>query len=252
MKITFCLITLNEELNLPRCLRSCRDVADELVVVDSGSADNTVKIASESGARCVHQAWLGYVGQKNFALSLASNEWVFSLDADEELSPRLREELIRLRAAGEPPESISGYSMPRCVLYEGRWIRHGDWYPDRLTRLFRRPRARFAGGKVHERLELEGRVEPLSGDIFHHSFRDRADHWARGEKYAKLWAETQAENGRKVGPLSPWTHAAFRWVRGFLLKRGFMDGAQGLRIANYSAREVYLKYRILRQLSSGR
>lgn len=252
MKITFCLITLNEETNLPRCLQSCRDLADELVVVDSGSSDATLKIAAEFGARCVHQAWLGYVGQKNFALSLASHEWVFSLDADEELSPRLRDELLRLRAAGDPGDAISGYSMPRCVLYEGRWIRHGDWYPDRLTRLFRRSRARFAGGKVHERLELSGKVQPLTGDIYHHSFRDRQDHWARGEKYARLWAETQAENGRKVGPLSPLGHAAFRWVRGFLLKRGFLDGVHGLRIANYSAREVYLKYRILRRLGSGR
>ncbi len=248
MKISFCLITLNEEDNLARCLGSCQGLADEVVVVDSGSSDATLAIASKFGARCVHQNWLGYVGQKNHALSLASNEWVFSLDADEELSSELRDEVGRLRSQLEPPSEVSGFSMPRCVLYEGRWIRHGDWYPDRLTRLFRRSLARFAGGKVHERLELKGPVRPLSGDLYHHSFRDRADHWARGEKYARVWAETQAENGKRAGPLAPFGHAAFRWFRGFVIKRGFLDGTQGLTIANYSAREVFIKYQMLRKL----
>jgi glycosyltransferase involved in cell wall biosynthesis len=149
MKISFCLITFNEEPNLPRCLASCADLADEIVILDSGSTDGTARIAREFHARFEHQDWLGYVGQKNQILSLATHDWVFSLDADEELSPELRAEVRRLKT-GEPSPGLSGFSMPRCVLYEGRWIRHGDWYPDRLVRLFRRDRARFAGGKVHE------------------------------------------------------------------------------------------------------
>jgi glycosyltransferase involved in cell wall biosynthesis len=247
MKISFCLITLNEESNLPRCLRSCADLADEIVILDSGSTDGTERIAKEFGARFSHQDWLGYVGQKNKVLSLASHEWVFSLDADEELSPELREDIRRLKQT-EPPTALSGWSMPRCVLYEGRWIRHGDWYPDRLVRLFRRDRARFAGGKVHERLELTGPIERLRSDLYHHSFKDRADHWARCEKYARLWAETQHELGRTAGPLAPFTHAAFRWFRGYVLKRGFLDGPQGWQIAAFCAREVALKYRLLRAM----
>ena len=180
MKISFCLITLNEEENLMRCLRSCADLADELVIVDSGSTDGTARIASEFGARFVHQDWLGYVEQKNKVLSLAQNEWVFSLDADEELSPALRKEILTLKQTTATGD-VSGFSMPRCVLYEGRWIRHGDWYPDRLTRLFRRERVKFAGGRVHERLEISGAVTPLRGDLHHYSFRDAADHRARGE-----------------------------------------------------------------------
>jgi len=248
MKVSFCLITLNEEQNLPRCLRSCADLADEIVVLDSGSTDGTERIARECGARFERQAWLGYVGQKNMVLSLAANEWVFSIDADEELSPLLREEVGAIRR-NEPPAGVCGYEMPRCVLYEGRWIRHGDWYPDRLVRLFRRDRARFAGGKVHERLELDGPALPLAGDLYHHSFRDAADHWARCEKYARLWAETQFEAGKSCGRLASSTHAAFRWFRGYVLKRGFLDGAQGWRIAKFCAAEVALKYRLLREMT---
>ncbi len=245
MKISLCVITLNEEANLPRCLSSCAGLVDEIVVVDSGSVDRTVEIARDFGARVEGQPWLGYVGQKNKAIGLARHEWVFSLDADEELSPRLREELRLLRGVDPAPDR-SGFSMPRCVLYDGKWIRHGDWYPDRLVRLFRRSRARFAGGRVHERLELEGRVVPLQGEIHHYSFRDVADHRARCEKYARLWAETQRESGRRAGLFAPHAHAFFRFLRGYVLRRGFLDGAQGLQIARLSAWEVYRKYSLLR------
>lgn len=244
MKISFCLITLNEEANLRRCLKSCADLADEIVVVDSGSTDDTQAIAAEFGARVVHQDWLGYVAQKNLVLSLARNEWVFSIDADEELSEDLREEIQLLREV-VPAENCSGFSMPRCVLYEGRWIRHGDWYPDRLVRLFRRSRARFAGGRVHERLELDGRVVPLRGEIHHYSFRDADDHWARCQKYARLWAETKHEAGVTAHAWSGYGHAFFRWLRGYVLRRGFLDGRQGRQIASFCAREVLLKYQLL-------
>ena len=248
MKISFCLITLNEEENLMRCLRSCADLADEIVIIDSGSKDGTARIAAGFGARFVHQDWLGYVEQKNKVLSLAQNEWVLSLDADEELSPALRKEILTLKQTTATGD-VSGFSMPRCVLYEGRWIRHGDWYPDRLTRLFRRERVKFAGGRVHERLEISGAVTPLRGDLHHYSFRDAADHRARGDRYAKLWAQDKYEAGKTAGALSPVLHGAFRWLRGYVLKRGFLDGAQGWRIANISAREVALKYRLLRELN---
>jgi len=248
MKISFCLITLNEEENLPRCLNSLKDLADEIVVIDSGSTDGTAAVATEFGARFIEQEWLGYVGQKNKGIALAKNDWVFSIDADEVLSADLRDEIQALKYRGVPAE-VAGFEMPRCVCYEGRWIRHGDWYPDRLVRLFRKEAGRFVGGKVHERLEIEGHIESLSGDLHHHSFKDAADHWARCEKYAKLWAETQFENGRKVGPIAPLARAVFRWFRGYILKHGFLDGSLGWRIAMYCAREVHLKYRLLRRMN---
>ena len=246
MKISFCLITLNEEANLTRCLQSCADLADEIVVLDSGSTDATPAIARQFGARFEHQDWLGFVGQKNRVLSLATYDWVFSLDADEELSPELREEIRRIKSDAEP--AVSGFDLPRCVLYEGRWIRHGDWYPDRLVRLFRRGRARFAGGRVHERLEIEGRIQPLRGDLHHYSFADGTDHRKRGEHYSRLWAQEKYEAGRRAGVFAPALHAAFRWLRGYVLRGGFRDGPQGWRIARISAAETFLKYRLLREL----
>jgi glycosyltransferase involved in cell wall biosynthesis len=247
MKISFCLITLNEEENLGRCLSSCAGVADEIVVLDSGSRDRTAAIASQHGARFEFLPWQGYVSQKNSALGRATHDWAFSIDADEELSPKLREEILHLKSNGTV-DGIVGFSMPRCVLYEGRWIRHGDWYPDRLVRLFRRDRSRFAGGKVHERVEIVGEVQPLNGDLYHHSFRDAADHWARCEKYARLWAETQFEQGLKPMPGSALSHAAARLLRAFVFRAGFLDGALGWRIAKFSARETLLKYSLLREM----
>lgn len=245
MKLSLCIITLNEEANLPRCLASCAGVVDEIVVVDSGSTDGTEALARQHGARWVPQDWLGYVGQKNLALSLARHEWVLSLDADEALSPQLAEEIRALKAT-DPPTDVTGYDMPRCVFYEGRWIRHGDWYPDRLVRLFRKDRARFEGGQVHERLVLEGVIRHLRGDLYHYSFKDAADHRARGEHYARLWAQSQRAAGRTAGPLAPYYHAAFRWLRGYFLRAGFLDGPQGWRIATLCARETFLKYHWLR------
>jgi hypothetical protein len=173
---------------------------------------------------------------------------VFSLDADEAPSPELQAEIRQLRDGGEPQTSIAGYSMPRCVFYEGRWIRHGDWYPDRLVRLFRRSRGRFAGGKVHERLEIQGKIARLRGDLFHYSYQNQADQWARCQKYARLWAESQFEMGRRARAWDPWLHGGFRWLRGYLLRCGFLDGRQGLQIAKFCAREAALKYRLLGEL----
>ena len=246
MKISVCLITLNEAEALPRCLESCAALADELVILDSGSTDATAVIARQFRARWFHQDWLGYVGQKNRLLTLAAHPWVLNLDADEALSPALQHEIATLKAH-EPPPDLAGFSVPRCVFYAGQWIRHGDWYPDRLVRLFRRDQARFTGGKVHERLEISGPVAPLAGDLEHYSFRDDADLRTRSQQYARLWAETQAEAGRTAGPWDPWLHAAGRWFHGYLLKRGFLDGTAGWQIARHCASEVWLKYRLLRQ-----
>ena len=249
MKISVCIITLNEEVNLRRCLESCAGLADEVVVLDSGSMDGTEKVAREFGARWEVREWPGYMRQKNDVVQLAMHEWVLSLDADEAVSSELRSELERVRES-EPPVSVGGFYMSRCVFYDGRWIRHGDWYPDRLVRLFRREGARFAGGRVHERLELEGELRELLGDIEHYSFTDSADHWARCQKYAWLWAEDARDSGKHAGVLAPWLHGTFRWLRGYLLRGGFLDGRQGWRIAALNAREVFLKYRLLRSLNA--
>jgi len=254
MKISACLIVLNEERNLERCLHSIAPVADEIVVVDAGSIDRTLEIARAFQARIVPQPWLGYVGQKNFALDRAQHPWVLSIDADEELSGELSAAITRLKSdpTAESPDAPNGYAVSRVVFYRGKWIRHGDWYPDHLVRLFRRDAARFTGGRVHEKLEIAGPHPLLPGELHHYTYADAADRADRCARYAALWAETAHEQGRRVFPgLGP-LRAAFRFLRGFVLKGGFLDGAVGWDIALGNAREVRLKYRLLAELNRGR
>jgi len=252
MKITACIITLNEERDLPRCLTSIAPLVDEILIVDSGSTDATADIAQNYRARFLRQEWLGYVGQKNFALDLATHPWVLSIDADEEISPELADSISSLKSspAVDLPDSPDGYEFSRVVFYLNRWIRHGDWYPDRLVRLFRRNKVRFSGGHVHERLEISGSTLLLPGDLRHFTYDSAADRAERCAKYAALWAQSAHEQGKHANFLSAPIHAAARLAKGFLLKRGFLDGAVGWDIAMGNAREVWLKYHLLRQLQS--
>ncbi|NJK93189.1 MAG: glycosyltransferase family 2 protein [Blastochloris sp.] len=249
MKISACIITLNEESNLPRCLQSLRDLVDEVVIVDSGSTDRTPFIATEFDARFIRHDWEGYVAQKNFALSKASYNWVLSIDADEELSSELRHEIKKIHDGPEPSStSPSGYEVSRVVFYEGHWIRFGDWYPDRLVRLFDKRKASFAGGQVHERLEIQGPIEPLAGELHHYTYKDLADQKARIEHYSTLWAQTAHQEGKRANFLSPYTHALWRLFRSLFLKGSIQGGSLGWQIARLNAYEVYLKYKKLAAL----
>ena len=254
MKISACIITLNEERNLPRCLKTVVPLVDEILVVDSGSTDATPDIAAKFGARVVHQEWLGYVGQKNFALAQALHSWVLSIDADEEISPELAASIARVKACpnADAPGAPNGYEISRIVFYKGRWIRHGDWYPDRLVRLFRRTEARFIGGRVHEKLELRGEHPILPGHLHHFTYEDASDRNDRCTRYAALWAQSAHEEHRRAYAWSGPVHALARLGRGFLLKGGFLDGAMGWDIATGNAKEVWLKYHLLRKLNRER
>jgi len=254
MKISACVITLNEERNLPRCLKSVAPLVDEILVVDSGSTDATLDIAGQFGARVVHQDWLGYVGQKNFALDNAAHSWVLSIDADEEVSPELAASISRIKAdsAADAPGAPNGYVASRIVFYRGRWIRHGDWYPDRLVRLFRRTEARFSGGRVHEKLELRGEHPILPGHLHHFTYENAFDRNDRCARYAALWAQSAREQHRRAHIWSGPLHALARLGKGFVLKRGFLDGAIGWDIAKGNAREVWLKYHLLWKLNRER
>ncbi|MEM6883736.1 MAG: glycosyltransferase family 2 protein [Verrucomicrobiota bacterium] len=241
MKISACIITLNEEENLPRCLESIHDLVDEIVVVDSGSTDRTNYIATDFNARFIRNDWNGYVAQKNFALSKAKFNWVLSLDADEELSPELQSSLKTLKLNGHS-ELVTGYEMSRVVDYQGDLVRFGDWYPDTLVRLFKKDAAEFAGGHVHERLEINGEVQPLAGEIIHHSFKDETDYLQRMDHYSALWAEQKRVDGETAGALAPYTHSIWRFLRSYLIKGGFRGGSLGLKLSKLQAREVFLKY----------
>jgi glycosyltransferase involved in cell wall biosynthesis len=251
MKISACIIAFNEERNLERCLKSVAPLVDEILLVDSGSADRTPEIAAEFGARVVQQDWLGYVGQKNFALAQAQHSWVLSIDADEEISPELAAAIARVKAdaAADAPGAPNGYQFSRIVFYRKKWIRHGDWYPDRLVRLFRRTEARFTGGRVHEKLEVRGEHPILPGHLHHFTYEDAFDRADRCRRYAELWAHSAHEQHRRAYPWSGAIHGLARFAKGYVLKRGFLDGAIGWDIAAGNAREVWLKYHLLGKLN---
>jgi glycosyltransferase involved in cell wall biosynthesis len=229
-------------------------LVDEIVVIDAGSTDATVNIAMKFGARVVPQDWLGYVGQKNFALAQARHAWVLSIDADEEISPLLAKSIARVKAgpAADAPGAPNGYQFSRIVFYRQKWIRNGDWYPDRLVRLFRRTEARFTGGRVHEKLELRGEHPILPGHLHHFTYEDASDRKQRCARYAELWAQTAHAERRRAWPWSGPLHALARLGKGFVLKRGFLDGAVGWDVATGNACEVWLKYDLLRKLNRGR
>lgn len=246
-RVTFTLITRDEERNLPRALASVKELADEILVVDSGSRDRTCQLARNQGARVIERAWSDYSDQKNFAASHASNEWIFSLDADEELSPELAAALAAWKTRS--PDAVA-YRMRRKARYLGRWIHHSGWYPDPKLRLYRRDAARWVG-KLHESLEVRGAVGWLEGDLLHHTFDTLDAHKAAVCRYSALAAEDMWTRRRRRWLLSllfasPWT-----FLRTLVLQQGFRDGYRGVLIAWMAAYYVFLKYWRLGRMKSG-
>ncbi len=247
MEISAVVITYNEEKNLEAALGSLRGIVSEVVVVDSFSTDATFRIAKKHTPRVVQRTWTNYADQKNYANGLAAGPWILSLDADERLSPGLREELLALKAAFKEP-GCAGFSMPRRVFYLGRWIRHSGWYPDRRVRLFRKEAARWEGDYVHESLIVAGRIERLKGDVYHLSYRDIADHLERINKFSSLGAQKLYAKKKKCRA----AHLIFlppaRFVKSYFLKRGFLDGFPGLVISVLNGYAVFARYAKLREI----
>jgi len=240
------IITKNEAANIRACLESVA-WADEIVVVDSGSADNTVNICKAMGARVyVHPDWLGFGPQKNRALSYATKEWVFSIDADERVTPELHAELIQ--AMNE--EHAQGFYLPRLSQFCGRFIRHSGWYPDYVLRLFKRDAGRFSDNLVHESVLLTGRTAKLKSPLSHYSYLTIDDVERKVEHYSTAAAQQMFQSGKQ----SNWPDAALRagwaFVRTYVLRLGVLDGSAGLNIARMNARTTYLKYRKLEVLRS--
>jgi glycosyltransferase involved in cell wall biosynthesis len=236
------IITLNEENNLPRCLTSLRDLASEIVIIDSGSTDRTREIAAEYGARFEFQPWLGHVAQKNTALSRASETWALCVDADEEVSPELARSIRQLFARRAP--EFNGYWVNRFNFYLGDWIRHA-WYPEWRLRLVRVSRASWLGSDPHDRLEVPGTTARLGGHLHHFSYADVQDHFQRIIRYARIAAEARAQSG---GPVR-WYHLAcspwLAFVKTLVLKQGWRDGWRGWIIAFATLTKVFAKYAFL-------
>lgn len=234
------VITKNEAHRIERCLR-CVDFADERIVLDSGSTDDTVAIAQRCGARVeTTDDWPGFGPQKNRALALARGEWVLSIDADEEVTPALREAIL---AAVRAPGETNGFWLVRSSSFCGRPIRHGDWRNDRVLRLFRRAHARFTDDPVHERVDCPPPHGVLAGILLHDSVDSMQDAIEKTERYARLGAEKLRARGRG-GVASALVHGAWTFLRGYLLRLGFLDGRAGFTIAALNARGTFLRYRL--------
>jgi glycosyltransferase involved in cell wall biosynthesis len=242
------IITLNEAEHIGAAIDSI-SWADEIVVVDAGSGDDTVGIARSKGARVDTRAWTGYVDQKNHAASLASHDWILSLDADERISPALATEIQTLMRA--TPEA-NGYRMPRVTFHLGRWIRTTDFYPDYQTRLYDRRAARWQGRLVHESVQVDGRRGQLRGEIQHFSFSDLRDQVARINHYSTLSAEQMFAAGVRSGPLKILCHPPAAFLRNYLLRRGVLDGTAGLIVSLVNSYGVFLKFAKLWEIQNRR
>ncbi|MGH7151964.1 MAG: glycosyltransferase family 2 protein [Planctomycetota bacterium] len=244
--ISVCVISFEEEDRLGDSLASAT-FAGELLVDYSHSKDRTREVAARAGARVIERDWPGHVAQKEFAIRAARNDWVLCLDADERVSPPLRDEVEALLDRG--PGDAAGFSIPRRTNYLGRWVRHGGFAGEAKVRLFDRRRGRWAGTDPHDRVEVDGPLRSLRGAILHFPYRDLAEHLATIESYTEIMSREMAKRGRRAGPLAPPLHGLARFIRFYLLRAGFLDGGTGLHLARLAARYGYLKYAKLRALS---
>jgi glycosyltransferase involved in cell wall biosynthesis len=240
------IITKDEEKNIGRCLESIKDIADEIIIIDSFSTDKTREICSAYRVKFLTREWLGYTETKNFGNSLATGEYILSLDADEELSAELKSGINHLKNSDNLAEA---YSFNRLTSFCGRWIRHGGWYPDRKIRLWKKDTA-YWEGLVHEKLVLENKsaIEHLRGDILHHSYYSINDYLKQMIRYTDLAAEENLRRGKKA-PLIRLILSPFsKFIGGYFLRAGFLDGFSGLTISILSSTATYLKYAKTRQL----
>lgn len=243
-KVSVTVITKNESANLGAALESV-SWADEIVVVDSESTDDTLSIARRFTNRVTTRAWPGYGAQKNHAASLATHDWILSLDADERATPELAAEIKALLAT--TPSQLA-FRIPRVTWHLGRWIRTTDWYPDYQTRLYDRRAARWTGQYVHESVSVDGAVGQLTGELQHHPYRDIADHLETIGRYTTYAARQMRDNGRHAGPLQMAAHPPLAFLRNYVLRGGFRDGVPGFIISTLNAYYVFLKFAKLREL----
>ena len=248
-RITVITLTLNEAHNIGPCLESVR-WADEILVIDSGSTDDTISLARASGAHVHEIEWRGYGAARNFALEKATGEWILWLDADERVTPELAAEIQQI-LHGDPP-GIDGYSIARRAYFLGRWIRHSGWYPGRVTRLFRRGKGSFSESRVHEQLRLEGTVEQTKHDLLHLTDPDLAHYMQKFNKYTTLAAQDMVAAGRKSGLADVTVRPAFQFFKMYILRLGMLDGLEGFILAVLSSAYVFTKYAKLWELTRGR
>lgn len=252
MQISATVITFNEAAHIEAACRSLA-WADEILVVDSESTDETRRIAEACGARVMVRRWTGFTDQKQFAAEHAAHDLIFSLDADERVSDELRAEIEKLKAV-DASQLCDGYRIARRSLYMGVWIRGGGWYPDYQLRFYNRTRGGWAGAHVHEsvKMDADARVGILQGDILHYSVPNAAHHHEMiGTRYAPLAARQMFEQGRRTSTFKIMTAAPAAFFRSYVLKAGWRDGLAGYSIARFAAHHAFLKHLMLWELQHG-
>jgi len=238
------IIALNEENNIARAIESVRGFAQETLVVDAGSTDRTVNIASHLGAKVITNPWRGYGQQKNFAQTQATHDWILNIDADEEVSPELAMEL-QLTLERNENSGVAGYTVPRLSRYLGRWIRHGGWYPNRLVRLANRKHSVWSEPEVHEELVVRGPVVPLVHDLFHYPFRNIGDQVQTNLRFSRLGSETLRKKGQQKNLFRLLFKPIGKFIETYFAKGGFRDGIPGFIISVNAAHSIFLKYAYL-------
>ena len=238
-KISACITAFNEEDNIRRCLESVR-WCDEIIVVDSFSTDRTVAISREYTDRVYQHEWRGYIGQKNLIRGMAQHPWILFVDADEEVSPALREEILARFDAGTDP--YVGFQFPRMVYYLGRWIRHGEWYPDIKLRLFKKECGHSEGQEPHDRVAVRGPVLTLRAPLYHYTYQGLHDHLETMNRYSTISAQEKHRQGEKFRWCDMLFRPSWRFIKAFFLQGGCLDGPPGFIIALISAFGVYMKY----------
>lgn len=248
-KLSVILITRNEAANLRACLESVA-WADEIVVVDSGSTDDTVAIAREFTPHVHVHDWPGFGVQKNRALGYATNEWVFSIDADERVTPELRAsiEAVLHKDDGACP----AWRVSRLSSYCGRFMRHSGWYPDRIVRLFRRDAARFSDALVHESVEVQGKIGLLKGELLHYSYENLEQVLDKANQYSSAAAQMLQRRGRNSSVGGAALRGFWTFIRTYFLQRGFLDGREGFMVAVSNAEGTYYRYLKLMLLNERR
>ena len=245
--ISAVIITYNEELYIGKCLESLKGVADEIIVVDSFSSDSTPEICKKNDVKFFQHEFTGFMDQKNYSLTLASNKYVLSLDADEALSEDLRRSILEIKSGIK----ADGYFFNRLNNFCGRWMRHSAWYPDRQLRLFNKEKGSWGPINVHETFQMNpgSRIERLRGDLLHWTFTSKEEFTEKIEHFSRIAANDYFKAGRRVSAITPVIHLVWRFFLNYFLHLGFLDGRYGYLVCWQGARSSYLKYSILRKLN---
>jgi len=244
MQLSAVVITKNEERNIARCLESLK-IADEIIVVDNHSTDRTVEIAGKFGARVFANAWQGFGKAKQEGVSHASGKWILSLDADEELTPRLAGEIKDVIGKDD---DFTGYRLKRKTMFLGRWIYHCGWYPDYVLRLFQKAKGNFNDAIVHENVILDGRVGKLEGELLHYSYVNLEQYLEKSNRYTTLGAKEAFRQKKKATLFDIIIRPMVAFIKYYISKRGFRDGLEGFILSVLSAIAVMVKYAKLRNM----